>query len=101
MELKRMAWTGSAAAAANAASIANHERIQQQIARERAARRAEVASATVTLQAHARGAITRWQLWRWRAAESATLRLQAVVRGNAARGIAERRRFLLSMGVHD
>jgi hypothetical protein len=89
------------AAAANAAAAANQERHRQQVARERAARRAEVALAAMTLQAHARGAITRWQLWRWRAAEDAALRLQAVVRGNAARGIVERRRFLFSMGVHE
>ena len=55
--------------------------------------RALRSAAAVTLQSHARALLAREEVRREQAAMQAALKLQAIVRGNAARGIAERRKY--------
>lgn len=59
----------------------------------RGARRAERAAAALRLQSQARILLSRQQARQHESETVAALRLQAIVRGNAARGIAERRKY--------
>ena len=58
-----------------------------------AARKAELSLSAVRLQAAARGFLLRTSLNRYAAETSAAVALQAAIRGNAARGIVERRKL--------
>ena len=70
-------------------------RLNERATREAiAARQAQMAMAVVRMQAGARGHNARFAIKRHLAEEAAATRLQAQYRGNAGRGIAERRRFI-------
>jgi len=72
------------------------ERRWQSVAAARQAvaqRQAVMLAAVIRVQAVARGLVARVRLGRLEAEEAAAARLQAAVRGNAARGIVERRRW--------
>lgn len=81
----------TSAAAAAAAAADNEQREREAEARN--AWRAERALAALVIQSHARALLVQQRLNLARARFAAVQKLQAVVRGNAARGIAERRRF--------
>ena len=78
-------------AAASAAAADNEQREREAEARN--AWRAERALAALVIQSHARALLVQQRLNLARARFAAVQKLQAVVRGNAARGIAERRRL--------
>ena len=81
----------TSAAAAAAAAADNEQREREAEARN--AWRAERALAALVIQSHARALLVQQRLNLARARFAAVQKLQAVVRGNAARGIAERRRL--------
>ena len=90
---------GSSGAAGRAdvvdAAELERRRLNERAAREAiAARQAQMAMAVVRMQAGARGFNARFGIKRYLAEEAAATRLQAQYRGNAGRGIAERRRFV-------
>lgn len=63
----------------------------------RLARQSQMTKAIIRIQAGARGLNTRTAIQRYLAEERAITRLQAQVRGNAGRGIAERRKYAAAL----
>lgn len=83
-----------AAVAVPSAEELERRRLSELAARQAvAARQAQMAMAIVRLQSGARGLNARATIKRHLAEESAAMRLQAQIRGNAHRAIADRRRF--------